>query len=390
MVRSRTAVVGTAVAGTAAVVASLLSVAPAAAASHPAYGCPKAESLVPGAHLVARTLATGVTVSAGTAHDSRGTVVIHVLQVQLTDKNVSIAPLVHSLAERSPLSVLAAGRRHLVAASNTGYFDFRSGAPKGPLISAKVPRMISRVHQAVVGFGANGRAQGGDVWLSATVKTPTSSYPVSAVNELDPPSGLSLYTRAWGSRVFMRGDGNSRPVTDGVLRAHSGDGSAIPVGGSLLVATDRAAQRWLNGVRNGTRLTTTEVVRTSAAQPFVQAYGVGTQLVKQAGHPLTGFSCNSANTRTPARTAVGYADGGRRLVIGFVNDHPGTSEHGLDENQMSALMVQLGVSSAYAFDGSGSTELLARAKGAGSLSLRTYPADGAERPMPLGLGVFSR
>ena len=47
-------------------------------------------------------------------------------------------------------------------------------------------------------------------------------------------------------------------------------------------------------------------------------------------------------------------------MIAIVADNPNTTMHGLDEDQMSELMVQLGVDQAFAFDGSGSTELLAK------------------------------
>ena len=89
--------------------------------------------------------------TAGTATDSRGTVNMHVLRVNLDSKNVSLRTAVHSLAERSPLSLLAQGHPHLVAATNTGYFDFRTGAPTDPLITASYPYVISTAHQAVVG-----------------------------------------------------------------------------------------------------------------------------------------------------------------------------------------------------------------------------------------------
>jgi hypothetical protein len=142
-------------------------------------------------------------------------------------------------------------------------------------------------------------------------------------------------------------------------------------------------------LHTGASLSTTVAVHTSTSVPFAQAYGVGLQIVAQAGHVLTGFGCDSAGTQTPARTSIGYAKGGKQLIIALVDDHPGTTVHGLDENQMSELMVQVGASHAYAFDGSGSTELLARMPGVSGLSLRTYPADGEERPMPLGLGIFT-
>jgi hypothetical protein len=50
-------------------------------------------------------------------------------------------------------------------------------------------------------------------------------------------------------------------------------------------------------------------------------------------------------------------------------------------------MAQLGVDRAWDVDGSGSTELLAKLPSSGVLTQRTYPADGQERPMPVGLGI---
>jgi hypothetical protein len=386
---------------------SLLAAVPAIAAAHTTRsGCPKAESLLPGAHLQSHKLARGVSLASGTAHDSQGSVVIHVLRVALGARHVHVKPLVHSLAERSPLSQLAGHRHHLVAATNTGYFDFRTGAPVGPFISHGQPVMLSTRHQQVAGVGSNGLAEGGDVWLSASLTAGSTTRTVSAINELDPPSGLAIYTPAWGSDVSVGRSAETRPVVGGAVgtlsgagsggRRHGGhsggrsDGTAIPSHGRLLVATSQAAQSWLEALHVGATVTSKTAVATTAAHGFSQAYGVGSEIVAVAGQPLTGFSCDSSNTRTPARTSIGYAKGGRQLVLVTVNDHPGTSTHGLDEDQMSKLMVQLGVDRAYAFDGSGSTELLARKRGTASLTLRTYPADGEERAMPLGLGIYGR
>jgi hypothetical protein len=405
VVRSRIAAVAVT-----ALTMSLLVAAPAVATGHRRLvGCPKAESLVPGAHLSTRTLAKGVTLSGGTAHDPQGQVVIHVLRVDVSNRHVVLAPLVRSLAERSPLSQLAAHRRHLVAATNTGYFDFRTGAPVGPFITGGRVVMLSTRHQRVAGLGSNGRLEAGDVWLSATVTSGSSAHPLSALNELDPPSGLAVYTRAWGTSVSVRSGAGIRPVASGVVGAssvvgsggnggghgggHGGgrsNGVAIPVNGELLVATSQSARSWLRLLHSGASLKSAIAVKTSAPVAFTQAYGVGSQIVARAGHPLTGFSCDSSNTRTPARTSIGFAKGGRQLILAVVSDHPRTSVHGLDEDQMSKLMVQLGAASAYAFDGSGSAELLARTPGAASLTLRNYPADGVERPMPLGLGIYTR
>ena len=76
-------------------------------------------------------------------------------------------------------------------------------------------------------------------------------------------------------------------------------------------------------------------------------------------------------------------------MIAIVTDHRRDGMHGLDQKEMSRLMVELGVDKAFSWDGSGSSELLARMPGRQSLSMRNYPADGSERPIPVGFGVFS-
>jgi hypothetical protein len=361
-------------------------------ASRSSDTCPAAESLVPNTTWRLRTLAPGITMSTGTATDSRGKVNMHVMRVDLTRRSISFTPLMHSLAERSPLSALAAGHKHLVAATNTGYFDFRTGAPTGPVLSHGSPAVISVTHKAVVGFGPNRLAEAGHLWWAAQVTDGTEHHGLGARNVLDRHSGLTQFTSQWGSTpVPVPWGGTVRAVVGGVIsdvqREHWG--VSVPQGGYLLVANDRTTSSWLSALRTGSTVSISSTVETDVAKPFTQAYGVGVQLVKKAGVVQSGFSCRSANTTQPARTAIGFSDGGRKLVIAIVADHPFTSEHGLDEDQMSKLMVQLGVSRAYAFDGSGSTELLARLPRASALTLQNYPADGAERPMPLGLGIAS-
>jgi hypothetical protein len=365
----------------------------ASAQQHGHGGCPAAESLVPGTTFHNHRLARGVKMSVGTAKDAKGTVNIHVLRVDLTRKAISVTPLMRSIGERMNLSTLARHHRRLVAATNTGYFDFVSGAPTDPLIVGGRPLVMSKAHQRVVGIGADGRLESGNVWLSSSLTAHATTEPVDALNETYPPSGIGVYSPRWGS-ASVPGHWNveTKAVTRGAVSsaARSGQTVTLPNRGYLLQARGIPATTVLLSTHIGTKVSVRTKVKTDAREPFVQAYGVGVQIVKRAGHALSGFSCNSSQTKTPARTAIGWTNGGRTMVIALVADHPHTSMHGLDEDQMSKLMVQLGVSQAYAFDGSGSTELLAKTRGSSGLKLQTYPADGQERPMPVGLGISVR
>jgi len=369
-------------------IAAGLTVAALPSAASPQH-CPRAESLVPGGHWHHHRIGPGVRLAEAVRHDALGHVSIHVIRIDLGRRRVAVRPLLHTLTRRLPLSALAARRPHLVAAINTGYFDFVTGAPTGPIIRSGRPLVMSAVSQRVVGMRAGRRMQSGPVWLVAHLTTRRGSIPVASINELRTPPGLAIYTPRWGAHR-IRGHMHTRLITMHGRTGAMGHARTVPAHGYLLAAHGTAAIHTLRSLGGHTAVGFHATVRTTAAHRFQQAYGVGAAIVRHAGTPRTGFTCMSSNTKTPARTAIGYADDGRRLVFVVVTDHPHTRLHGLDNSQMSKLMVQLGVNKAYDFDGSGSAEMLARLHPHQRLSERTYPADGTERPMPLGLGVFVR
>jgi hypothetical protein len=93
--------------------------APAGASTGYTTNCPRPEALVSKATWHRHTLTKGVVLSEGAASDPRGVVSMHVLTVDMTQPGISLRPLMRHLAQRSPLSTLAAGHPKLVAATNT-------------------------------------------------------------------------------------------------------------------------------------------------------------------------------------------------------------------------------------------------------------------------------
>jgi hypothetical protein len=374
-------------------VASILAAAPASA-DHGHNGgqtadCPAPASLVTGTTWHRHRLAPGVTMSEGRRTDSRGYVDMHVVDVAVTNKHLSFSPLVRRLAQRTPLSQLAAGHPSLVAATNTGYFDFDAGTPLGPLVDRAHPWVSSATKATVVGFGSTGLVQAGQLGLSGTVVAGESSQPLSGLNVLSPSTGLTAYTSRWGrEQVSLPRDAVSRYVVGGRVTTGAGRFDTAPTSaGYLLVARGSTATSWLSSLKARAAVTVTTKVTSTTKKPFSLAYAVGSRLV-HANVAGTGFSCRRRYPQ-PARTAIGFADGGQRLILALAVDDPGTPMHGLDATQMARLMKDLGASEAYLFDGSGSTELLARMPSDPTkLSLRTFPADGIERPMPVGFGIF--
>lgn len=351
--------------------------------------CPDAEPLVAGTAWHNHWLAPGVKLAEGQATDHDGTVDMHVLSVDTSKTWLHFRPLMHKVAQRSPLSDLAQGYSNMVAATNTGFFDFRSGAPTGPVIANGVPVTAASRHQTVVGVNTKGHLQAGRVWLKGTFVDGAVSRRIEGFNVQDPPTGLAVYTQKWGDyRVPLGWNSASRFVVGGKLTSKAGQFTTVPNGGYLVVANGSKAVAFLSGLKVGDTVSSKVETRTRATVPFRLGLGVGLQIVQKPGVVRTDLTCR-ASYPMPARTAVGFADHGTRLVIAVVADHPGTDLHGLDEKQMSGLMVQLGVWRAWAFDGSGSSEMLAKMPHKSGLSLRNYPADGSERPMPVGFAVFS-
>ncbi|MDQ1706461.1 MAG: hypothetical protein QOF18_2827 [Frankiaceae bacterium] len=353
--------------------------------------CPRAESLVAGTVWHKHTLAPGLTLKEGQHNDGRGFVRMHVLTVDLTNRHLMFAPLARKLAMRTPLSQLAAGRPQLLAATNTGFFDFQYGAPLGPVVT-RGQMIIGSAHPAtVVGFGPTGLAQVGHVALAATVTSRSGSRPLAGLNLLHPPQGITAYTSRWGSeQVDTPRDAVARYVDNGVVTSGTGRYDGAPNSGYLLVARGQSSIDWLKSLNRGGATTVSQGVTSDTPKPFRQAYNVAAQIVAVGGRARTGMNCRTRYPQ-PARTAIGILNHGHTLMLTFVDDDPGTAMHGLDANQMARVMADLGANQAYLFDGSGSTELLARFPSKPSaLSLRTYLTDGEERPMPVGLGIFRR
>jgi hypothetical protein len=369
-----------------------LAATPVAHAAPTRWGapCPAPEQLVAGTTWHSHKLAPGVTLTEGNRTDDngRGLVKMHVLSIVLHQPGVSFHPLIKSVAERSPLSKLAEGHPHLVAAVNTGYFDFNTGAPTQPVIANGQPLVISSQFERVLGFNAKGGVQYGRVRLAATLFDGKQSHTVSGLNQVYTDGGVEAYSPAWGSKPIPADwQIDARSVVGDLLGTNAGRGAHVPSDGFELLADGGTASHWLSTLSAGSKAGVAAKVRSTTKQPFVQAYGVGAEVVKHHGKTRDDLSCDTANTEQPARTAYGIADHGKVFVVAEAEDHPGTNVHGLDANQMSGLMAQLGVDRAFDVDGSGSTELLAKMPGTSSLALRTYPADGEERPMPLGLGI---
>ena len=87
------------------------------------------------------------------------------------------------------------------------------------------------------------------------------------------------------------------------------------------------------------------------------------------------------------RTAVGIADGGKRLLLVVVDGRRKGSATGMSLSELAKVMLDLGCDSALNLDGGGSSAIVLRDPKTGEQEILNNPSDGRERAVANVLGV---
>ncbi|MGW7543041.1 phosphodiester glycosidase family protein [Streptomyces sp. NPDC054770] len=352
---------------------------------------------------------------------AKGTVHAHLLTVDLTDPHVRVDLLSPgAVAARSPVSTMA-DAAGAVAGVNGDFFNITetqhpgveaTGASVGPAIEhGKVLKSAVPTAQRfgpalppgtdttdVFGVGVDRRARLDRLTLVGTVRTPGATLALRGLNQYALAQGsVGAYTAAWGSASRKRaicGSDTDRAAgcsTDTyevriragrVVAASDTPGSgAIPTGTTVLLGREAGADK-LRALDKGERVTVREHMVASAARiPY--RFAVGGYPVLRGGQPLPGLN----DTTSAVRTAVGYANGGRRLLL-LALDGAVAYRSGLTIAEVADEMRQLGAVDAFSLDGGGSTTMVARTAGAKTVSVVNHPTDSPERAVANGIGVF--
>lgn len=213
-----------------------------------------------------------------------------------------------------------------------------------------------------------------------------------------PVGSVGAFTTAWGGASRLRAtcgtdadraapcstDTHEVTVRKGRVVAGAGAPGSGPIAAGTTVLVGReAGARWLRKFAVGERVAVRQrLVASASRRPY--RFALGGHPVLRGGRPLTGLDHRTA----AVRTAVGIADAGRRVLLLAVDGAP---EHrtGLTVAEVADTMRRLGSVQAFSLDGGGSSTLVARAPGTGTVSVRNHPSGGVERPVPNGIGVFS-
>ncbi|MFF0162469.1 phosphodiester glycosidase family protein [Streptomyces sp. NPDC005263] len=353
---------------------------------------------------------------------AKGVAHAHVLTVDLRDPHVRLDLLYPgAVAARAPVSGMA-DAAGAVAGVNGDFFNISetqhpgveaTGATVGPAITrghvlkAAVPdgqRFGPALPpgtgtEEVFGVGVDRRARLDALALDGSIRTPVGRLPLGGLNQYALPEGsVGAFTSDWGSASRVRATCGtdvdraapcSKDTYEVTVRHHrvvsvsDTPGSGPITAGTTVLVGREAGARQLRTFSRGERVTVRHRLVSSSTRVRYR-FALGGYPVLRGELPLPGLD----NTTSAVRTAVGVANGGRRLLLLALDGAP-QYRSGLTIAEVAGIMRELGSVDAFSLDGGGSTTLAARVPGASTVTVRNHPSGGAERPVPNGIGVFT-
>jgi exopolysaccharide biosynthesis protein/predicted phosphodiesterase len=356
---------------------------------------PTYRTTVPGesveADRVDRPVAPGIVLTSFDTFGRTGWMRVHVLNADLGNASVSVDLIADKVSDARALSQ-ATDAQHSVAAVNGDYFDItETYTAEGPEIQSGRLRKGTNQPSTVAAIGADRVARLADLVITGSVTVAGTQRPLAALNSATVPTdGIAVFTPQWGSgeRTLIQDPGpyTELVVASGQVMAVNSQitATAVPSDGLIVLGRGAAATQ-LATARPGDTVTVEYTPQSDATSALAMALGSGSVLVRNG--TAIDFPPSTGNDAPKPRTAIGWLDGGHRLLLVAVDGSANFSA-GLSFDDMAALLVRLGATEAFMLDGGGSTELVARRPGDAGVSVVNTPSDGSERPVPNGVGLF--
>ncbi|MFI1094697.1 phosphodiester glycosidase family protein [Streptomyces sp. NPDC020917] len=301
------------------------------------------------------------------------------------------------VASGGPLSE-AADKAGAVAGINGEFFDIgnSNAALGGEVQDGKLLKSSDISGRQHVGVSTDGVAQLVNLAVDAHARFAGADHKVLSVNAANgggiPADGLVAFTSAWGDYSRNRGltgvaDAQIAEVlvrggtVVSVTPAGPAGSGTVPDDGFVLVGRGTAAAA-IRALQPGDPATLAYDLADNAAKKMRFALGHGGTIVS-GGQVVKGL-----DTSIAPRTALGFKNGGRTLVLATWDGPGGTGKGGVGIDKEARDLAAMGVETAVNLDGGGSTTMVARALGEDDATVRNVPSDGHERNDPNGVGVF--
>ena len=341
----------------------------------------------------------GITLHHSMTLDSTGWYDQRVLSVDLSERSVHadlLAPEQVSLGYSTTSSkVNAAG----AAAGINGDFSDVTGteAPSGAEVkSGQLLKSADVGPWTHLGVGNDGIGRLVDMTVEATATFGGAEHPVLTFNTANfygtvPENALVAYTSDWGAGLRARGVQDTSDIAEVLVRdgrvaavnPSAADAAPIPEGGFSLVGRGTSAAA-LRQLEVGDEASLAYALKDEVARDLRFGLGSNRVLVKD-GVVQPGLDGDES---IAPRTAIGFKDGGRTMLLVTWDGPGGTGRGGVHMRHEAETFVELGAEIAFNMDGGGSTTMVARELGNPFATVRNVPSDGSERAVPNGVGVF--
>lgn len=343
-------------------------------------------------------IAPGVEYGEYVLDTSAGPLVVHVVAVAPHRSDVRVGEVLASdaLQSRGETVGSMAKRTGAIAGINGDYFDIgNTNRPLNVVVRDGVLLQVPRKRYALA-YLRNGYPQITEFSFTGQMEVGSGTVPLDGVNVLPPPNG--------GTVLLTPDFGSVAPEDDLTLVALS------PLGGTPPISRYRVA-----GVSDNLKTqppgyyaaigpnaygsvevpSPGDVVSVSGD---LQPIGLGSVATAIGGGPLIlhagawyddpdGPRGGEYDKRIPSSGAAIAPDG--TLFLIEVDGRQASLSVGLRRPEFAALMRALGATEGMAFDGGGSSTMVARRLGDASSSMVNSPSDGIERPVADGVFVYS-
>lgn len=282
-----------------------------------------------------------------------------------------------------------ANKAGAVAGVNGGFFDIgNSGAALGPQIQNGTFLKSGPGAENVAGVTKGRLGTIASIALEGTITLPSGPVTAASFNAASvAANGIGIYTPGWGSYSRHRvGVANVAEVlvADGKVtevNPTAGGAGQLPEGTIALVGRESGADK-LRALQVGDPVDVTYGPKVSNDADLRFAIGYNNQPLVQDGEVRP-----NGDTSLAPRTSLGFADGGRRMIL-MVADGRQANVLGPTLQHTGEIMKDLGAETAVNLDGGGSSTMVARPLGESAVTVRNTPSDGSERHDPDGVGVF--
>jgi hypothetical protein len=304
------------------------------------------------------------------------------------------------VAQGSALSAQA-NKAGAVAGVNADFFDIgNSGASLGfEFAGGRLRKSGTRNNGQSIAVTQSGIGKLMNLALAARATFDFREHPIVGYNQVGiGTDGIGAYTSEWGAydrQTQVGGAANAANsaevwVANGVVTraAQPPTGGTLPEGTTALVGREAGAVT-LRTLAVGDPVALSYAVSPAMEDRLQFAVGTDAQLVRDGeAVPDSESGAGASGNSIAPRTAIGFKDGGRTMMLLTVDGPGGTGKGGATLPQVAHMLDDLGAETAVNLDGGGSTTMVAREIGSPLATVRNVPSDGFERSDPNGVGVF--